>query len=313
MSSSENHRSISQISRMLRSIVEAETLEQFFWVGGRIDRLYKSDRGHAYFDLVDGESRIRCVLWEERAGDVRFDLKNHLDVEILGDVQIYERRAEVQVNVLEIRQAADSRVAVGATEQLRAEGLYPPVKREPPERIRRIGVITSRSSRAIGDFMTAYQEAGTRATLPPVSWQYALLEGDRAAQSIADGIKSLDANREVDLVVIIRGGGRKENLAPFDETGVLRAIISCGKYLVTGIGHHRDHVLADDVADYAVATPTAAAVYVAELAMRSTESQDLRKQAASEQTRRYKRAIIALLIVAAGSLALHGYFLLQNI
>ena len=313
MPGSENHRSIAQINRMLRSIVEAETLEHFFWVGGRIDRLYKSNRGHMYFDLIDAESRIRCVFWEERQGQIQFDLRNHLDVEVYGDVHFYERSAEAQVNVMDIRQAQGSAVAVGPIDQLRAEGLYPPVKKDPPTLIRRIGILTSRGSRATGDFETAYQEAGTRAVLPPVSWQYALLEGDRAAQSIADGIDALDANRDVDMIVIARGGGRSENLAPFDETEVLRAIIRCNTYVVTGIGHHRDHVLADDVADYVVATPTAAAVYAAEFSMKSRNARDRRKHATPDTTPQYRRAILALLIIAAGSLALLGYVLLQNV
>ena len=94
---------MAQVSRMLRSIVEAETLEQFFWVGGRIDRLYKSDLGHIYFELVDERNRIKCVLWEERIGHVPFDLSNHLDVEVFGDVHFFESRAEAQINVSDIR------------------------------------------------------------------------------------------------------------------------------------------------------------------------------------------------------------------
>ena len=78
----ERHRSIAQVNRMLRSILEAETLEQFFWVGGRIDRFYRSERGHVYFDLVDDYARIRCFLREERAGRFPFDLRNHLDIEV---------------------------------------------------------------------------------------------------------------------------------------------------------------------------------------------------------------------------------------
>lgn len=269
MSRSENHRSIAQIARTLRSIIESETLEHYFWVGGRIDRLYKSNLGHVYFELVDGENRIKCVLWEERVGRLLFDLKNHLDVEIYGDVNFFERRAEAQINVLKIRLADDTVHAVNAIEELRAEGLFPPVRKDPPAEIRRIGILTGRSSRAIGDFETTYQEAGTRAVLAPMSWKYAMLEGERAAQSIVDALAALDAHNEVDIIVIIRGGGRNENLAAFDELEVLRAIIGCSKFVVSGIGHHRDHVLADDVADYVVATPTAAAIYVANLCLKS--------------------------------------------
>ena len=306
MSSSENHRSIAQIARTLRSIVEAETLEHYFWVGGRIDRLYKSDLGHFYFDLVDGDSRIRCVLWEERAGNILFDLINHLDVEIYGDVRFYERNSEAQINVLEIRRTDNTIQAASAIETLRAEGLIPKVKKAPPANIRRVGLLTSRSSRAIGDFETTYQEAGRRAVLAPLSWQYTLLEGERAAQSIVDGIQALDANPEVDIIVIIRGGGRTENLAPFDAPEVLRAIISCSKYLVTGIGHHRDHVLADDVADFVVATPTAAANHVANLCA-SAESPVI----APRRQRRYDLLLFILIILAIGSLALLAYAMMQ--
>ncbi|MCE2471883.1 MAG: hypothetical protein J4G18_08280, partial [Anaerolineae bacterium] len=249
---------------------------------------------------------------EEQAGDIHFDLKNHLDIEVYGDVRFYERSAEAQINVLKIRRTDDTIQAASAIEALRAEGLFPKVKKEPPATIRRVGLVTSRSSRAIGDFETTYQEAGRRAVLAPLSWQYTLLEGERAAQSIVDGINALVANPEVDIIVIIRGGGRTENLAPFDELDVLRAIIGCSKYLVTGIGHHRDHVLADDVADYVVATPTAAAIHAADLCMRSQDSQAHRDFIAPRQMRYYKLAFITILIIILGSLALLGYTLLQN-
>ena len=312
MSSKENNRSISQINRMLRSIVESETLEHFFWVGGRIDRLYKSDFGHVYFDLVDDQSRIRCMLREERTGHIPFDLKNHLEVEAYGDVRFFERRAEAQLNVMQMRQSDTTFDAVGAIDQLRAEGLYPRIKKNPPSHIRRIGVITSRSSRAIGDFETTYQDAGTRAVLAPISWQYALLEGDRAAQSISDGLKALDTNREVDVIVVIRGGGRNENLATFDQLDVLRAIIGCSKFVITGIGHHRDHVLADVVADYVVATPTAAASYVANLCLKSQDTQAHRNTSAPRKTRRSYLAFFIILVVAAGTIVLLANALLQN-
>ena len=93
----------------------------------------------------------------------------------------------------------------------------------------------------------------------------------------------------------------------------MRAIIGCRKYVVTGIGHHRDHVLADDVADYVAATPTAAAVYVAERAMKSREALEGRELATNEQARRYMQAVIALLAFATGLLALLGYLMLQNV
>ena len=289
---------------MLRSIVEAETLEQFFWVGGRIDRLYKSDFGHIYFELVDERNRIKCILRDERTGHIPFDLSNHLDVEVYGDVHFFETRAEAQINVSDIRRVGKLIDETNVIGQLRAEGLFPPQKKSPPIQIRRIGIVTSRSSRAIGDFETAYQSAGERAVLAPVSWQYVILEGDRAAQSIADGIASLSTNPEIDVIAIIRGGGRSENLGVFDDAEILRAIINCTKFVTTGIGHHRDRALADEVADYVASTPTAAATYLADLC--------LRQRLSPAKSQRYGLIVSILAILAVGSLILLAFTLVRT-
>lgn len=268
----DRQRSVAQVNRMVRSIIEAETLEQFFWVGGRIDRFHKSERGHIYFDLVDGHSRIRCMLREEQSGRFPLDLRNHLDIEVYGDVQVYEERAEAQIIVVDLRLADASADAMPAVDRLRAEKLYPPAKKAAPARIRRIGIVTSRSSRAIGDFENTYRSAGERQVLAPASWKYVVLEGERAAQSIVDAIVALDAQADIDAIAIIRGGGRSENLAVFDTYEIARALVQCGAYTVTGIGHHRDSTLADDVADFSASTPTAAAHHLAEICLRSVPS-----------------------------------------
>lgn len=290
---SERRRSITQVNRMIRSIIEAETLEQFFWIGGRIDRFYRSDFGHIYFDLVDDKSRIRCMLREERAGRLPFELRNHLDIEVYGDVHFYEDRAAAQINVVDLRVADDAANTPRAEDQLRELGLYPPKRNAPPASIHRIGIVTSRSSRAVGDFENAYQSAGSRAVLAPVVWKYVTLEGDRAAQSIVDAITVLDEDPDIDVVAVIRGGGRSENLAVFDTFEIAEAVIRCDTYIVTGIGHHRDSTLADDAADYAASTPTAVAHYLADLCLRSTDS----APEASEP--RLAKVLIAVLLVLA--------------
>ncbi len=271
-SKSAPRRSIAQVSRMLRSIIEAETLERYFWVAGKIDRFHKSDLGHIYFDLVADRSRIKCMLREERAGALPLELRNHLDIEVYGDIHFYEERAETQINVLDLRSAAGAADTRSAIDRLRADGLYPPNKRKPPPRIRRIGVITSRSSRAIGDFESAYQGAGERAVLAPVVWKYVILEGGRAIQSILDALIVLGEDSDIDVIVLIRGGGRPENLAVFDTYELALALAQCKTYTVTGIGHHKDSTLADDVADYAASTPTAVAHYLADLCLRPPPS-----------------------------------------
>lgn len=278
--SREKRRSIAQVNRMIRSIVEFETLEHFFWVRGKIERYHQSDMGHIYFDLVDGKTRIRCMLPEHRTGHIPFELHNYIDVEVYGDVQVYEERASVQIQVLEARLIGKATNARSVVDRLREEGLYPPAKKRQPSFIRRIGIITSRSSRAVGDFEDAYQSAGKRAVLAPVIWQYTMLEGDRAIQSIVDAILKLDKNSEIDAIAILRGGGRSEHLSVFGSIDIARAIIQSKTYIVTGIGHHKDATLADDVADYTAATPTAAAYYFAKICLEANDTAEKVKRPA---------------------------------
>ncbi len=322
---------------MIRSIIESETLEHFFWVGGKIDRFYKSDFGHIYFDLVDDRDRVRCMLHETHAGDITIDLKNHLEVEVYGDIHFYESRTEVQINVLDLRQtnaSVDTRIPI---EKLRAEGLYPPKRKQALTHIQRIGIITSRSSRAIGDFETTYQSAGERAVLAPLTWQLVHLEGERARQSIIDGITLLNENPEVDAIALLRGGGRYENLAVFDDVDVVRAICRSPKYIVTGIGHQRDRALADDVADHSAVTPTAAATFLADLCLRSRpvassklNANPVRKstyskrpetpaasinqpaQPSTKLQRGYNFLVIALLLLAIGAVMFLGFAILHT-
>ena len=309
----EKRRSIAQVNRMIRSIVEFETLESFFWVRGKIERYHQSDIGHVYFNLVDGKTSIRCMLPEHRTGHIPFELHNYIDVEVYGDVQVYEERASVQIQVLEVRLIGRTTNARAAIDRLRDEGLYPPVKKRQPSFIRRIGIITSRSSRAVGDFEDAYQSAGKRAALAPVEWQYVMLEGERAIQSIADAILKLDKDPKFDVIAIIRGGGRSEYLSVFNSINIARAMIQSETYIVTGIGHHKDATLADNVADYTAATPTAAAYYLAKICLEANETAKIPASRAAQtqplDKRRLRRlldviiiALIALFIALALSI-----------
>ena len=332
----QNQRSIAQINRMIRNIVEAETLEYFFWTRGRIERYddQRSKLGHIYFRLVDGKTHIRCMLRERQKGHIPFELRNGLDIEVYGRVQVYEPWARPQIQVTAARllnQAIDASPAVDvlkrerlypphkkppAVDILKRERLYPPRRKPPPESIKRIGIITSRSSRAIGDFENAYQSAGERAVLAPVKWQYVMLEGDRAVPSIVDAIQKLDRDPEIDVIAILRGGGRSQHLSVFDNIDIARAIIQAKTYIITGIGHHKDATLADDVADIAVATPTEAAHRLAKISSPAAnaaaapitatdeEAEKVENPAASKGRLRLLNIIILALIALLIALAL---------
>lgn len=320
----QNQRSIAQINRMIRNIVEAEMNEYYFWTRGKIKRYddQRSKLGHIYFRLVDGKTHIRCMLHERQKGHIPFELRNGLDIEVYGRVQVYEPWARPQIQVTAARllnRVIDARPAVDI---LKRERLYPPHRKPPPDAIKRIGIITSRSSRAVGDFENAYQSAGERAVLAPVKWQYAMLEGDRAVPSIVDAIQKLDQDPEIDVIAILRGGGRSQHLSVFDNIDIARAIIQAKTFIITGIGHHKDATLADDVADIAAATPTAVAYRLAKISLQAAnaartkpidaarikttdeEAEKVKNPAASKGRLRFLNIIILALIALLIALAL---------
>ena len=325
-----NQRSIAQINRTIRNIVKAEMNEYFFWTRGKTEGYYRSDLGHIYFDIVDDKKRIRCVLREKRRGYLPFELRNGLDIEVYGNVQVYEKWARPQIHVTDARLINRAIDASPAVDILKRERLYPPHRKPPPAAIRRIGVITSRSSRAIGDFENTYQSAGERAVLAPVKWQYVMLEGERAAPAIVDAIQKLDQDPEIDVIAILRGGGRSQHLSVFDNIDIARAIIQAKTFIITGIGHHKDATLADDVADMVVATPTEAAYRLAQISLQAAnaaqtkptdaapikttdaapikttdeEAEKVENSAASERRLRFLNIIILALIALLIALAL---------
>ena len=291
----EQRRTIAQVNRMLRGIIEVETLEHFFWVGGKVERYYKSDMGHVYFQLVDDRTQIRCMLPEHQTGHIDFDIKNDIEIEVYGDIQVYEDRAEINIQVTQARLIEANGInTLTGIQQLKQDGLYPKPPKPVPDPIRSIGIITSKSSRAVGDFEATYQLAGTKAVLAPFQWQYVMLEGDRAVESIVDGIQNLSLNPDIDIIAIIRGGGRYLNLAVFDDVAIARAIAKSSKHVVTGIGHHKDSTLADQVADYCASTPTSVATYIANLCFQAQTSSD--KNMVSNQSTTY----VTLLMGAVG-------------
>lgn len=261
-------RTIEQINRMVRGIVEVETLNHFYWVGGKVERFHQSDLGHIYFELVDGSTRIRCMIAERMTKQIGFEMSNDIEVEVYGDVQVYESTAQITIQVLKAKLIdGHGKSTISTLTQLKQDGLYPKTSNPVPNPIRQIGIITSRSSRAIGDFEKAYQTRGQKAVLAPVKWQYVTLEGKGAVESIIDSIQQLENNPEIDIIAIIRGGGRYENLATFDHLEIARSIAQSEKYVVTGIGHDRDGTMADEVSDYSASTPTAVAHYIANLCL----------------------------------------------
>ncbi len=250
--------SVSELNRLAR-----ETLETRFpllWVSGEVSNLRRPASGHLYFALKDEAAQIDCVMFRGRAQLLPFRLQDGLRIEARALVTLYEARGGFQLNVETMRHAG-----IGALfeafarlrDKLEKEGLFAHGRRQPLPRFpRRIGIVTSLQAAALRDVLAALAR---RAPHVPVTIYPTLVQGDGAAPNIAEAIRSADARRESDVLIVCRGGGSIEDLWAFNEEAVARAIDACAIPVVTGIGHETDTTIADLAADCRAATPTAAA------------------------------------------------------
>jgi exodeoxyribonuclease VII large subunit len=233
------------------------------WVGGEISGLRAPSSGHLYFTLKDDRSQLRAVMFRGYAGLLRFRPEDGLAVLVRGRVSLYAARGDLQlyVSLMEPQGVGAQQLAL---EQLKAtlaaEGLFAPERKRPlPFFPRCIGVVTALHGAAIHDILTIlYQRCPyTRVIIRP-----AKVQGVGAGVDIAAGIRDLNDHGEVEVIIVGRGGGSREDLSAFNEEVVARAIASSAVPVVAAVGHEIDLSIADLVADRRAPTPTAAAEMV---------------------------------------------------
>lgn len=298
---------LARVNARVRAVVESETLDKPLWTGGFVHHVYLADSGHVYFTLVEGDFSIRCMLTERKRGSIPFTPQDGMEVEVYGSIAVFDQKAMIQIVVEQMRLLEGQVMShyESAEDRLSKQGLYPPKKRPLPTNIGTIRLVTSRSSQAIKDFENTYRDHNGTAQ---VRISEVLLEGDFAAQKIADKIRQINEDGSADVMVLTRGGGRRQMLSVFNDYLIAEAICRSRIPIVTGIGHANDETLADRVADVRTDTPTAAAVLLAgvEAEHRSNEQIEQReKQQAQQGQNRWQQialiatiAIIGVLIVA---------------
>jgi exodeoxyribonuclease VII large subunit len=230
------------------------------WVEGEISNLRPAPSGHLYFTLKDGDAQLPVVLFRRQASLLRFRPDDGLLVLLRGKVSVYEQRGQMQI-VAEFMEPVGAGSLQIAFEQLKArlqqEGLFDQEHKQPlPAFPRCVGIITSPTGAVIRDFLnvTSRRHAALDILLYP-----ALVQGESAAAEIATGIAFFNQVRMVDVIVIARGGGSLEDMAPFNSEGLARAIAASDLPIVSAVGHETDFTIADFVADLRAPTPSAAA------------------------------------------------------
>ena len=250
--------SVQELNQTAKQLLENEM--PLLWVGGEISNFMRAASGHWYFALKDAHAQVRCVMFRHKSQHLDFTPKNGMQVEVLALPSLYEARGEFQLTLEQIRPAGLGVLYEAFAKlkaKLEAEGLFEEKRKRPlPFLPNKIGIITSPQAAALRDVLTTLKKR--MPGLPIVLYPTAV-QGVGSAQRIMQAIQIANQRAECEVLLLCRGGGSIEDLWSFNEEGVARAIAASRIPIVSGVGHETDFTIADFVADYRAATPTAAA------------------------------------------------------
>ena len=275
------------------------------WVEGEISNFRAHDSGHLYFTLKDQNAQIRAVMFRSSARLLRFRPDDGMQIVLRGRVTIYEDRGELQISAeyLEPKGAGALQVAFEQLKaKLEAEGLFDSSRKKAiPVLPRRIGIVSSPQAAALRDILNILRRRHRSANVLIFPAQ---VQGEAAALEVRAGVRYFNKARNVDVIIVARGGGSAEDLAAFNHEGLARAVASSEIPIISAVGHETDFTIIDFVADRRAETPSAAA----ELVIRSR--QEVEEQAEGLQ-QRLVRAIRYRLLMGRQvltELAQHGAF-----
>jgi|688.fasta_scaffold274810_2 exodeoxyribonuclease VII large subunit len=262
--------SVSELTRRIRG--QLENTFGDIWVRGEISNFRKPVSGHAYFVLKDASAQLKAVMFRGSLAKLKFNLQDGMEVLLHGKIAVYEPRGEYQIigDTLEP-------VGVGALQlafeqlkmKLAKEGLFDPKHKKPiPKLPRRIGIVTSPTGAAVKDILKVLSRRfpNREILILPANVQGEKAAGEIAAAiSLAEKWNSSKPERAIDVLIVGRGGGSIEDLWPFNEEVVARAIYACPIPIISAVGHEIDVTISDFVADLRAPTPSAAAEIVVPL------------------------------------------------
>jgi len=261
---------VSQINRYMKETIAGDENLRHLLVKGEISNFTNHQKtGHFYFTLKDASASIRAVMFRFNAMKVRFRPENGMNVLVTGSVQVFERDGVYQLycDSMEPDGMGALYLAFQQTkERLQKEGLFDEAHKKPlPRYPARIGVVTSKTGAAFQDIRNILSRRYPLAVLVLIP---ALVQGENAPASIIEGIRLAGRQKDLDVLIVGRGGGSIEDLWCFNDEGVARAIYDCPVPVISAVGHEIDFTISDFVADLRAPTPSAAA----ELCAPSVES-----------------------------------------
>ncbi len=252
---------VTDLTRMIKQLIETNI--PMVAVIGELSNYVHHSSGHRYFTLKDETSQLRCVMFKWQGGRLDFKPEEGMKLRVVGNVTVYERGGQYQLNVVSISPLGRGELLARLEElkkKLDAEGVF--VQARPiPEYPVTIGVITSPTGAAVRDIISVIRR---RAPYVRIILRPTQVQGAGAASDIVDAVTEINNHTDADVLIVGRGGGSIEDLWCFNEEIVARAIASSGIPVISAVGHETDVTLADFAADLRAPTPSAAA----ELAVR---------------------------------------------
>ena len=258
-----NYITVSEVNKYIKEIINDDLLLKKVYLRGEISNFKAHSRGHYYFTLKDENSRIAAVMFSFNNRNLKFVPYDGMKVLVTGKIDVYEASGAYQIYVEDMAPDGIGALYVAFEElkkKLLAEGLFDKDKKKKIRRIpRRIGIVTSPTGAAIKDILTTIKR---RFPVCETILFPALVQGEEAASDIAKKIKLANEVKDVykiDTLIVGRGGGSLEDLWPFNEEVVARAIYDSDIPVISAVGHEIDVTISDYVADLRAPTPTAAA------------------------------------------------------
>jgi exodeoxyribonuclease VII large subunit len=271
---------VSELTLYIKDLLELDPELREVRLAGEISNLTRAASGHLYFTLKDAEAAISCVMWRSAAERLNWKPEHGATALARGRISVYLPRGSYQLYVDELQPEGLGDLHArfeDLKERLGAEGFFEADRKRPlPEFPRVIGIVTSPQAAALRDVLNVLRR---RYPLVHVLLSPAMVQGDQAPPQIVAALQALDARDDMDVILLVRGGGSLEDLWAFNDERVARAIVACRHPVVSGVGHETDFTIADFVADLRAPTPSAAA----ELAV--PDRADLQQQLATDRQR----------------------------